>query len=171
LLFVPALCIAVAIKVTSQGPVLYWSPRVGQFNRTFSMPKFRTMRCDTPLLPTHLMHNAAAYLTPTGAFLRKTSLDEIPQLWSILRGDMSFVGPRPAAVVQDDLVAMRTQSGVHELLPGLTGWAQVNGRDEIPCAQKAAYDAEYLRRRSFAMDMHILWRTFFKVIRQDDVKH
>ncbi len=170
-LLVPVLLVALAVKLTSKGPALYWSDRVGRHNRIFRMPKFRSMRVDTPAVATHLLTDPDRYLTPIGSFLRKSSLDELPQLWSILRGDMSFVGPRPALFNQDDLVALRTEQGVHELVPGLTGWAQVNGRDELPIPDKVALDAEYLRRRSFGFDLRILWLTFVKVLRGDGVTH
>lgn len=168
---VPIALVAFLVKLTSKGPALYWSDRVGRGNRIFQMPKFRSMRIDAPSVATHLLNNPSSYLTPIGPFLRKTSLDELPQLWSILKGDMSFVGPRPALFNQDDLIALRTQHGVHELVPGLTGWAQVNGRDEIPIQQKVALDAEYLQRQSFWFDILILWLTFVKVIRRDGVSH
>jgi O-antigen biosynthesis protein WbqP len=168
---VPWLCIALAVKMTSPGPSLYWSDRVGRGNRIFRMPKFRTMRVGTPALPTHLLAAPASHLTPIGALLRKSSLDEIPQLWSILKGDMSFVGPRPALFNQADLIQMRTQSGVSDLLPGLTGWAQINGRDELPIPEKVRLDREYLQRRSLWFDLKILWRTAFKVVAQDGVAH
>lgn len=172
LLLLPALALtALAVRLTSRGPVLYWSDRVGRRNRIFKMPKFRTMRLNTPAVATHLLSNPSAYLTPIGAFLRKTSLDELPQLWSILNGDMSFVGPRPALFNQDDLIALRTEKGVHHLVPGLTGWAQVNGRDELPIPQKVTFDEEYLRRQSLSFDLFILWRTFIKVLRRDGVSH
>ena len=163
--------IAVAIKLTSKGPVLYWSERVGQDNRIFRMPKFRTMRTDTPAVATHLLNDPARFLTPIGGFLRKTSLDELPQLWSILTGDMTLVGPRPALFNQDDLVAMRTERGVHALVPGLTGLAQVSGRDELPIPEKVAYDAEYQRVISLATDLKIIARTIIKVLRRDGVAH
>lgn len=163
--------IAVAIKLTSKGPVLYWSERVGQDNRIFRMPKFRTMRTDTPAVATHLLNDPARFLTPIGGFLRKTSLDELPQIWSILAGDMTLVGPRPALFNQDDLVAMRTERGVHALVPGLTGLAQVSGRDELPIPEKVAYDAEYKRAISFATDLKIIARTIIKVLRRDGVAH
>jgi len=150
---------------------VYWSDRVGINNRIFRMPKFRTMQVDTPALATHLLSDPARYLTPVGSFLRKSSLDELPQLWSILRGDMSFVGPRPALFNQDDLIRLRTAAQVHTLLPGLTGWAQVNGRDEIPIPQKVELDAYYLQHRSFMLDLNILLLTFLKVIRRDGVSH
>ena len=168
---VPVLCIAVAVRLTSTGPALYWSDRVGRGNHLFRMPKFRTMRVGTPALPTHLLAEPASHLTPIGALLRKSSLDEIPQLWSILKGDMSFVGPRPALFNQSDLIELRTASGVSQLLPGLTGWAQINGRDELPIPEKVRLDTEYLRRRSLWFDLKILWRTAFKVVAQDGVAH
>jgi O-antigen biosynthesis protein WbqP len=152
-------------------PVLYWSDRVGRQNRIFAMPKFRTMRIDTPSVATHLLADPERWLTPFGSFLRKTSLDELPQLWSILKGDMSFVGPRPALFNQDDLVALRTERGIHLLTPGLTGWAQVNGRDELTIAEKVQFDAEYLARQSFLFDMRILWLTLVRVITRDAVSH
>lgn len=167
----PIVLIALLVRLTSNGPVLYWSDRVGRHNKIFKMPKFRSMCVGTPAVATHLLTNPNAYLTPIGPFLRKTSLDELPQLWSILKGDMSFVGPRPALFNQHDLIALRTQSGVHELMPGLTGWAQVNGRDELPIPAKVAYDAEYLKRRSLWFDVRILWLTFVQVLRRDGVSH
>lgn len=170
-LILPIMIVAAAVRLTSPGPALYWSDRVGRHNRIFRMPKFRSMRIGTPAVATHLLPDPGAWLTPIGAFLRKTSLDELPQLWSILVGDMSFVGPRPALFNQDDLVALRTEHGVHELVPGLTGWAQVNGRDELPIPDKVALDVEYLRRRSFLFDLRILWLTVVKVIRRDGVSH
>ena len=170
-LILPIMIVAAAVRLTSPGPALYWSDRVGRHNRIFRMPKFRSMRIGTPAVATHLLRDPDAWLTPIGAFLRKTSLDELPQLWSILAGDMSFVGPRPALFNQDDLVALRTERGVHELVPGLTGWAQVNGRDELPIPDKVALDVEYLRRRSFLFDLRILWLTVVKVIRRDGVSH
>ncbi|MCL2346269.1 MAG: sugar transferase [Desulfobulbus sp.] len=168
---VPLLLVALAVRLTSPGPALYWSERVGRHNRLFKMPKFRSMRIGTPAVATHLLQNPDAFLTPIGPFLRKTSLDELPQLWSILKGDMSFVGPRPALFNQDDLVALRTEAGVHELLPGLTGWAQVNGRDELPIPVKVELDAVYLERRSLSFDVYILWLTAMKVIRREGVSH
>ena len=165
------LVMTLAVRLTSPGPVLYWSDRVGRQNRVFSMPKFRSMRIDTPALATHLLQNPDQWLTPIGSFLRKSSLDELPQLWSILKGDMSFVGPRPALFNQDDLIALRTEKGVHELVPGLTGWAQVNGRDELPIPQKVQLDADYLQRRSLFFDMQILWMTALKVLARDGVSH
>jgi len=170
-LLVPVLLVGFAVRLTSAGPALYWSDRVGRHNKIFKMPKFRSMRTDTPAVATHLLTDPAKYLTPIGSFLRKSSLDELPQLWSILVGDMSFVGPRPALFNQHDLIALRTEQGVHELVPGLTGWAQVNGRDELPIPQKVALDAEYLRRRSLVFDVQILWMTFAKVLRRDGVSH
>jgi len=170
-LLVPIVLVALAVRLTSRGPALYWSDRVGRHNRIFRMPKFRSMRTDTPAVATHLLTDPSRYLTPIGPFLRKSSLDELPQLWSILRGDMSFVGPRPALFNQDDLIELRTQQGVHELVPGLTGWAQVNGRDELPIPQKVALDAEYLRRQSLGFDLRILWMTFVKVLRREGVTH
>ena len=171
ILWLPMLLVALLVRVTSQGPLLYWSERVGRNNRLFKMPKFRSMRIDTPAVATHLLQNPNQWLTPIGSFLRKSSLDELPQLWSILKGDMSFVGPRPALFNQDDLIAMRTQAGVHELVPGLTGWAQVNGRDELPIPDKVKLDVEYLQRRSFGFDLWILWLTLLKVLRRDGVSH
>jgi O-antigen biosynthesis protein WbqP len=170
-LLVPLLCVALAIKLSSKGPVMYWSQRVGQHNRLFSMPKFRTMRVGTPAVATHLLEDPQSFLTPIGGFLRKTSLDELPQLWCIFTGDMSFVGPRPALFNQADLVALRTQAQVHKLLPGITGWAQINGRDELPIPQKVELDIEYLRRHSLVFDIRILFLTFVKVIRRDNVSH
>ena len=170
-LALPIVMTALAVRLTSPGPALYWSERVGRHNRIFKMPKFRSMRIDTPALATHLLQNPEHWLTPIGSFLRKSSLDELPQLWSILKGDMSFVGPRPALFNQDDLIALRTEKGVHQLVPGLTGWAQVNGRDELPIPQKVALDAEYLERRSLLFDIKILWMTALKVLARDGVSH
>ena len=170
-LLVPVLLVAVLVRLTSKGPALYWSDRVGRNNTIFKMPKFRSMRVGTPAVATHLLGNPKAHLTPIGSFLRKSSLDELPQLWSILAGDMSFVGPRPALFNQHDLIALRSQQGVHALVPGLTGWAQVNGRDELPIPQKVELDAEYLHRQSLWFDIRILWLTFVKVIRRDGVSH
>lgn len=163
--------VSVLVRLTSPGPALYWSDRVGRHNKIFRMPKFRSMRIDTPAVATHLLQNPDQWLTPIGSFLRKTSLDELPQLWSILKGDMSFVGPRPALFNQDDLIALRTDAGVHELLPGLTGWAQINGRDGLPIPDKVKLDIEYLRRHSFFFDLEILWMTLLKVLRRDGVSH
>lgn len=171
ILALPILMVALAVRLTSPGPILYWSNRVGSNNRIFKMPKFRSMRIDTPAVATHLLNNPDQWLTPIGSFLRKSSLDELPQLWSILKGDMSFVGPRPALFNQDDLITLRTDAGVHELIPGLTGWAQINGRDELPIPEKVKLDIEYLHRRSFWFDLRILWMTFIKVIQRDGVSH
>jgi O-antigen biosynthesis protein WbqP len=170
-LFVPVMLVAIAVRLTSNGPALYWSDRVGRNNLIFKMPKFRSMRVGTPAVATHLLANPKAHLTPIGSFLRKSSLDELPQLWSILVGNMSFVGPRPALFNQNDLIDLRTQNDVHTLVPGLTGWAQVNGRDELPISQKVALDAEYLMRQSIWFDIKILWLTFLKVIQRDGVSH
>lgn len=170
-LFVPFVMVALLVWLSSSGPVLYWSDRVGARNTVFRMPKFRTMRCGTPVLATHLLLDADAYLTPVGSFLRRSSLDELPQLWSILKGDMSFVGPRPALYNQKDLIALRTQHGVHLLVPGLTGWAQINGRDELPIVEKVRLDAEYLKRQSMGFDMLILLMTAVKVVKGDGVTH
>lgn len=167
----PILLVALVVKLTSPGPVLYWSDRVGRYNRIFRMPKFRSMCIGTPAVATHLLADPDVYLTPIGSFLRKSSLDELPQLWSIVVGDMSFVGPRPALFNQEDLIALRTECGVHELVPGLTGWAQVNGRDELPISKKVELDEEYLRRSSFMFDLRVLWLTAVKVLRRDGVSH
>lgn len=171
ILCVPFLIVALAVKLTSTGPVLYWSNRVGRHNVLFKMPKFRSMKVGTPAVATHLLTNPHAHLTPIGSFLRKSSLDELPQLWSILVGDMSFVGPRPALFNQQDLIDLRTEYGVDVLLPGLTGWAQVNGRDELPIPQKVQLDVIYLQRQSLLFDLRILWMTFVKVLRRDGVSH
>jgi O-antigen biosynthesis protein WbqP len=170
-LVLPIAAVAVAVRLTSPGPALYWSDRVGRHNRIFKMPKFRSMRIDSPTVATHLLRNPDQWLTPIGSFLRKSSLDELPQLWSILKGDMSFVGPRPALFNQDDLIALRNEKGVHELVPGLTGWAQVNGRDELPTPQKVQLDVEYLLQQSLFFDLKILWMTALKVIVRDGVSH
>jgi O-antigen biosynthesis protein WbqP len=170
-LLLPALLIALLVRLSSPGPALYWSDRVGRNNAIFRMPKFRSMRIDTPELATHLLERPETYLTPIGNFLRKSSLDELPQLWSILKGDMSFVGPRPALFNQHDLIALRTEQGVHRLLPGLTGWAQINGRDELPVHAKVALDAHYLRHRSLALDLRILFWTVLKVARREGISH
>ena len=170
-LALPIALLAVLVRLTSPGPVLYWSDRVGRHNAIFRMPKFRSMRLGTPAVATHLLSDPHSHLTPIGSFLRKSSLDELPQLWSILKGDMSFVGPRPALFNQDDLIELRTRYGVHRLLPGLTGWAQVNGRDELPIPDKVMLDVEYLQRQSLWFDLHILWLTFVKVLRRDGVSH
>lgn len=171
LLLLPVLLIALLVRLTSNGPALYWSDRVGRHNRIFQMPKFRSMQIGTPAVATHLLSHPDSYLTPIGSFLRKSSLDELPQLWSIIKGDMSFVGPRPALFNQNDLIELRTRSGVHELLPGLTGWAQINGRDELPIPRKVALDVEYLRNKSFRMDIKIIFLTGLKVLRRDNVAH
>jgi O-antigen biosynthesis protein WbqP len=170
-LLLPVTIVALGVLLTSPGPALYWSDRVGRNNCIFKMPKFRSMRIDTPEVATHLLENPDQWLTPIGSFLRKSSLDELPQLWSILKGDMSFVGPRPALFNQHDLIALRTQQGVHELVPGLTGLAQVNGRDELPIPQKVQFDVEYLQRRSLVFDLKILWLTALKVLVRDGVSH
>ena len=170
-LSVPIFIVGLFVKLTSEGPVFYWSNRVGINNSIFRMPKFRTMRIDTPAVATHLMKNPDIYLTPIGSFLRKFSLDELPQLYSILKGDISFVGPRPALYNQDDLVELRTEKGIHKLIPGITGWAQVNGRDELPIPVKVEFDEYYLKNRSFILDFKILWMTFVKVVRREGVSH
>jgi len=167
----PMLIVALLVKLTSPGPVLYWSDRVGINNGIFRMPKFRTMRVDTPAVATHLMKNPDVYLTPIGSFLRRFSLDELPQLYSILKGDISFVGPRPALYNQDDLVGLRTGKGIHKLIPGITGWAQVNGRDELPIPVKVEFDEYYLKNRSFALDFKILWMTVFNVLGSKGITH
>jgi len=171
ILFLPILIVALMVRITSAGPVIYWSDRVGRDNRIFKMPKFRTMRVDTPAVATHLLGNPDRFLTPVGSFLRKSSLDELPQLWSIVHGDMSFVGPRPALFNQDDLVELRTQAGVHKLVPGLTGWAQINGRDELPIPDKVKLDVEYMQQQSFFMDIKIIFLTFVKVLRREGIQH
>jgi len=165
------LVVAILIRSSSKGPSLYWSDRVGKNNKIFKMPKFRSMLIDAPTVATHLLDNPDAYLSPIGGFLRSTSLDELPQLFSVLKGDMSFVGPRPALYNQEDLIALRTEKGVDKLLPGITGWAQVNGRDELSISDKVALDVEYLNRQSFWFDMKILWMTFLKVVKRDGVSH
>lgn len=171
ILLVPVLVVALAVRLTSRGSALYWSDRVGQNNTIFKMPKFRSMRVDTPAVATHLLPNPDTYLTPIGSFLRKSSLDELPQLWSILRGDMSFVGPRPALFNQYDLIELRHQARVSQLMPGLTGWAQINGRDELPIPQKVKLDIEYLQAQSFWLDIKIIWLTGIKVLKRDNVTH
>ncbi|MEN9862365.1 MAG: hypothetical protein RLZZ601_129 [Pseudomonadota bacterium] len=171
ILALPILVVAIIVRLTSSGPALYWSNRVGRRNIIFKMPKFRTMQVGTPVVATHLLSDSGQYLTPVGSFLRKSSLDELPQLWSILVGDMSLVGPRPALFNQDDLIALRTQHGVDQLLPGLTGWAQVNGRDELSIPIKVQYEVEYLQKQSFWFDMKILGLTFLKVVRRAGVSH
>jgi O-antigen biosynthesis protein WbqP len=170
-LVIPVIIVAFAVRLTSKGPALYWSDRVGRNNKIFKMPKFRSMQVGTPAVATHLLSNPAAYLTPIGSFLRKSSLDELPQLWNILKGDMSFVGPRPALFNQQDLIDLRTRSGVHQLMPGLTGWAQINGRDELPIPQKVALDIAYLKNKSFFLDIKIIFLTGVKVLRRDNVTH
>jgi O-antigen biosynthesis protein WbqP len=170
-LLLPITVVALLVRLTSPGPAIYWSDRVGRRNVLFRMPKFRTMRIDTPAVATHLLENPSQFLTPIGPFLRKTSLDELPQLWSILRGDMSFVGPRPALFNQDDLISLRTTYGVDNLRPGLTGWAQINGRDELPIPQKVQLDVEYVQCQSFSFDLKIILLTFWKVLRRDGVTH
>jgi O-antigen biosynthesis protein WbqP len=171
ILLVPMLLLAIAIRLTSKGPALYWSNRVGRNNVIFKMPKFRSMRVETPTVATHLLADVRSYLTPIGSFLRKSSLDELPQLWSILVGDMSFVGPRPALFNQQDLIALRTKQRVHTLVPGLTGWAQVNGRDELPIPEKVKLDVVYLEQQSFWFDIRIMWMTLVKVLKSDGVSH
>jgi O-antigen biosynthesis protein WbqP len=169
--FIPFVLVSLAIITTSRGRILYWSDRVGKNNKIFKMPKFRSMLIDTPVVATHLLNNPDSHLSPFGGFLRRSSLDELPQLFSVLKGDMSFVGPRPALYNQDDLIALRSEKGVDKLLPGITGWAQVNGRDELSIPDKVALDTEYLDRQSFWFDMKILWMTFLKVINRDGVSH
>lgn len=170
-LLIPVLLVGILVRLSSKGPVLYWSDRVGRDNKIFKMPKFRSMQIGTPAVATHLLSDPDRYLTPIGSFLRKSSLDELPQLWSIIKGDMSFVGPRPALFNQHDLIELRTRSGVHKLLPGLTGWAQINGRDELPIPQKVALDIEYLQKKSFWLDIKIIFLTGLKVLRRDNVTH
>jgi O-antigen biosynthesis protein WbqP len=170
-LLLPCLIIGVLVRASSRGPALYWSDRVGKQNRIFRMPKFRSMYVGTPSVATHLLHDATNRITPVGAVLRRTSLDELPQLWSVLKGDMSFVGPRPALFNQDDLVSLRTRFGVHHLRPGITGWAQINGRDELDVSTKVRYDVEYLQRRSTTFDLLILWLTVWRVCRREGVAH
>ena len=171
ILFIPVVLVALLVRLTSPGPALYWSDRIGKNNTIFKMPKFRSMRVGTPAVATHLLADAHSHLTPVGNFLRKSSLDELPQLWSIICGDMSFVGPRPALFNQDDLIALRTQYGVEKLPPGLTGWAQVNGRDELPIPEKVKLDVEYLQRQSLSFDIKIIVLTFLKVVRRDGITH
>ena len=171
LLAIPLVVVACLVKFTSAGPIIYWSDRVGRHNRIFKMPKFRTKLVGTPAVATHLLQNPDTYLTPVGGLLRRSSLDELPQLWSILVGDMSFVGPRPALFNQDDLIALRTQAGVDAIQPGLTGWAQINGRDELPIPDKVQLDTEYLHKRSVLLDIKIIWLTAIKVIQRDGVSH
>jgi O-antigen biosynthesis protein WbqP len=171
LLVIPMLLISIAVRLSSKGSALYWSNRIGRNNEIFKMPKFRSMLIDTPDIATHLLNTPDSYLSPIGGFLRSTSLDELPQLFSVLKGDMSFVGPRPALYNQNDLIALRTEKGVDKLLPGITGWAQVNGRDELSIPDKVALDVEYLNHQSFWFDMKILWMTFLKVVKRDGVSH
>lgn len=170
-LLIPLTLVWLSVRVTSKGSALYWSDRVGCENHIFKMPKFRSMCINTPAVATHLLSNPEQFLTPIGSFLRKSSLDELPQLWSILKGDMSFVGPRPALYNQDDLIALRTQYGVDKLVPGLTGWAQINGRDELPIPDKVKLDVEYLQKQSFGFDLKIIFLTFLKVLRKEGVQH
>jgi O-antigen biosynthesis protein WbqP len=171
LLSIPMLFIALLVKLTSKGPILFWSDRIGTNNTTFKMPKFRTMRMDAPAVATHLLDNPKEFLIHCGSFLRRFSLDELPQLWSVLKGDMSFIGPRPALYNQDDLVELRTKKGIHKLMPGITGWAQVNGRDNISIPLKVEYDEYYMKNKSFFLNLKILYMTFLKVIRAEGVKH
>ena len=171
ILLAPVLLVATAVRLTSKGPALYWSDRVGRNNVIFKMPKFRSMRIGTPAVATHLLGDPSTHLTPIGSFLRKSSLDELPQLWCILKGEMSFVGPRPALFNQDDLIGLRTANGVYVLRPGLTGWAQVNGRDELAIPLKVAFDVEYLQRQSLWFDLRIFWLTFVKVLLRDGITH
>lgn len=171
ILLLPFLIVWLVVRVTSEGNALYWSDRVGQNNKLFKMPKFRSMRINTPAVATHLLDNPAQYLTPIGSFLRKSSLDELPQLWSIIKGDMSFVGPRPALFNQEDLITLRKNYGVDQLLPGLTGWAQINGRDELPIPQKVEFDVYYLNNQSLWLDIKIILLTFVKVLRKEGIKH
>ena len=168
---IPIFIVTILVKLTSPGPAIYWSDRIGVRNKIFRMPKFRTMRTDTPAVATHLLSNPGQFLTPIGSFLRKSSLDELPQLWSILRGDMSFVGPRPALFNQQDLIALRTEYGVDRILPGLTGWAQINGRDELPIPEKVKLDLAYMQQQSFLFDLKIIVLTALKVVRRDGVTH
>ncbi len=170
-LIIPILFIIILVRVTSKGPSFYWSDRVGRNNIIFKMPKFRSMRVGAPTVATHLLDNPDSFLSPIGGFIRRSSLDELPQLYSILKGDMSFVGPRPALFNQDDLIALRSKKGVNKLLPGITGWAQINGRDELSIPDKVALDVEYMQRQSFWFDIKILWMTFLKVVKQDGVSH
>lgn len=171
LLCIPLLLSALLVKLTSAGPIIFWSDRVGRDNKIFKMPKFRTMRVDTPAVATHLLGDPARFLTPAGSFMRKTSIDELPQLWSILRGDMGIVGPRPALFNQHDLIAMRTEHGVDKIVPGLTGWAQINGRDELPLTEKVRLDVDYLNRQSLLLDIKIIGLTVLKVVRRDGISH
>ena len=170
-LFIPILIIALAVKLTSKGPVLYWSDRVGRNNKIFSMPKFRSMRSDTPEVASHLLQEPDAWVTPIGNFLRKSSLDELPQIWSVLKGEMSFVGPRPALYNQSDLIALRKEAGIDKLLPGVTGWAQINGRDELSIEEKVIFDKEYLNKKSILFDLKIILLTIIRIIKSDGIKH
>lgn len=170
-LLIPIVLVALLVKLTSSGPAIYWSDRVGRHNAIFRMPKFRTMRVNTPAVATHLLDSPDQFLTPIGSFLRKSSLDELPQLWSILKGDMSFVGPRPALFNQNDLISLRTNYGVDNVRPGLTGWAQINGRDELPIPRKVQLDVEYIQRQSFWFDLRIVFLTFRKVFQRDGISH
>ena len=167
----PIIFLSILVKQTSKGPIIYWSDRIGKDNVIFKMPKFRTMRTDTPAIATHLLDSPDQYMTPVGRMMRKTSLDEIPQLWSVIKGDMSFIGPRPALFNQDDLIKLRTDKGIHRLIPGITGWAQVNGRDELPIPVKVSFDEYYLKNRSFLFDLKILWMTVLKVMKHEGVSH
>jgi O-antigen biosynthesis protein WbqP len=171
LFLIPAVLVALMVRLTSNGPIIFWSDRIGKNNKIFKMPKFRTMKCNAPIVATHLMAQTDQYLTPIGSFLRRTSLDELPQLWSIINGDMSFVGPRPALFNQEDLIRLRIQYGVHNLIPGLTGWAQINGRDEIPISLKVELDVEYMKRQSIGFDIYILWLTLLKVVQCEGISH
>lgn len=171
ILVFPILIVAILVRLTSVGPIFYWSDRVGRNNKVFRMPKFRSMKINTPAVATHLLGNPKQFLTPIGSFLRQSSLDELPQLLSIMKGEMSFVGPRPALFNQNDLIAMRTQYGVDKLTPGLTGWAQINGRDELPISEKVKLDVDYMNQQSFWVDMKIIFLTFVKVLRRDGIQH
>lgn len=171
ILLIPIILVAIAVRLTSEGPALYWSNRIGVNNNVFKMPKFRSMKIDTPAVATHLLQDPLSALTPIGAFIRKTSLDELPQIWCILKGDMSFVGPRPALYNQTDLIELRTEGKVHLLTPGLTGLAQISGRDELPIPEKVALDIKYLKQQSLAFDIKIIWLTFIKVFLREGVKH
>ena len=170
-ILIPFLAVIILVKITSHGPAIHWSKRIGRNNAIFLMPKFRTMKIDTPQVATHLLQNGKNYLTPIGSFLRKSSLDEIPQLWSVIVGDMNLVGPRPALYNQEDLINLRTKLGVHKIAPGITGWAQINGRDELPIPEKVEFDRQYLEKRSIAFDMRIIILTIYKVIKRADIQH
>ncbi len=171
ILFIPVLLIVLAVRLTSKGTVLYWSDRVGRNNNIFKMPKFRSMRSDTPDVASHLLQEPDAWLTPIGKFLRKSSLDELPQIWSVLKGEMSFVGPRPALYNQADLIALRKEAGIDKLLPGITGWAQINGRDELNIEEKVIFDKEYLNKESILFDLKIIMLTVIRIIKSDGIKH